>query len=117
MDDDNTQDYASSVEEYFEIKGTIKTLRDDLKELKENHDDFEELEALNKKVKELRANIKNNEDIRIVEEKLSDLKERQNLLKEIIKVQLVEMNQEEVKQDGRKLKIVQVLKEMKDEGK
>lgn len=102
--------------EYFEIKETLKTLKEDLKDLKEQHLDHDELKEVTQKAKELRDNIKNDENIRIIQEKIETLKERTEMIKEIIKVELLENNQVEVKADGKKLKIVTVLKETKDDG-
>lgn len=111
LDDTN----PDKLEEYFKTKETVKTLRVDLKDLKEEHPDFKEMEELNKQVKNLREKIKNDENIRIVSDKISTLKERMDLLKEIIKMEMKETENTEVKMNGRKLKIVEVLKEMKDE--
>lgn len=115
-DDNKKQDAAQSdkAQEYFDIKNQLRTLRADLKDLKTQHEDFQELEELNKKVKVLRENIKDDEDIKGIKEKIDELKERQDLLKELIRIELIDTAQEEVKRDGRKLKLVSVLKEMKD---
>lgn len=117
MDEDFqiNDDNPNKVEEYFKTKEALKTLREDLKEHKENNEDFKQLTEIMKEVKQLRDKIKNNEEISIITQKAETLKERMELLKEIIKTELLESAQEEVKMDGRKLKIVQVLKEMKDE--
>jgi hypothetical protein len=114
----NDLDSLSSQEradEYFQIKKSLKTLRADLKDLKEEHEDTAELKELSEKVKSLRDKINNDESIYALKEKLATLKERQDLIKEIIKMQLLEESQEEIKVEGRKLKLIQVLKEMKDE--
>lgn len=108
-------DSIDKISEYFQIKGTLKTLRGDLKDLKENHEDYDELKRLQEKVKLLRQRIKDNEDIHILEDKIGMLKERQDLIKEIIKAELIDSAEEEIKHDGRKLKLIQTLKEMKDE--
>lgn len=111
LDDTN----PNKLEEYFKTKETLKTLRNDLKDLKEEHPDFEEMEEFSKQLKEVREKINNDENIRIISDKISTLKERTDLLKEIIKMELKETEVTEVKMNGRKLKIVEVLKEMKDE--
>lgn len=103
------------LEEYFQIKDTLRTLRKDLRDMKDEHPDAEELKQVSKKAKELRENVKNEEDIRIVTEKISSLKERQDLLKEIIKAEMVENEQTEIKVNGRKFQLVEVLKETRDE--
>lgn len=69
-----------------------------------------------KKVKELKEEVKNDETVKTLTEKLSVNKERMELLKELIRIELLESAQEEVKRNGRKLKIMNILKEMKDEG-
>ncbi len=109
-------DTGDKLGEYFQIKDQLRTLRGDLRDLKEEHKDYAELDELTKQIKVLRENIKNDENIRIVQEKIADLKERQELLKEIIKVEMKETDQTEVKMNGRKLKLIDILKEMKDEG-
>ncbi|KXK25884.1 MAG: hypothetical protein TR69_WS6001001490 [candidate division WS6 bacterium OLB20] len=110
-----SDDNPDKVAEYFETKRVIKTLRRDLKDYKDNHELADEFEALNKKVKEIRDKIKTTDEIAIVTEKIATLKERMDLLKEIIKMELMQLEQEEIKHDGRKLKLIQTLKEMKDE--
>lgn len=119
MNEDNIEilsdENPNRVEEYFKTKEVLRTLKDDLKELKENNDDVKKLKEMDKEIKPLKERIKNNEDMKIINNKIAGLKERMDLLKEIIKKELMETSQEEVKMDGRKLKLVQVLKEMKDE--
>ncbi len=114
--DTNFDDVSDDkVEEYLKTKEAIKTFREDLKELKEEHENFDEAEELAKQLKILRQNINNDENVRIISDKIATLKERLDLLKEIIKVQLKESEQKEIKRDGRKFKLVEILKEMKDE--
>lgn len=108
-------DGVDRVEQYFELKELAKTLRQDIKDMKEQHDDWEELQELKKQVKDINENIKGMEDIRIVDEKLKGVKEKMGLIKEIIMTELIETGAEEVKKDGRKLKLVQTIKEMKDD--
>ncbi len=111
-----TDENLDKVEEYFKLKDATRTLRNDLKDLKVQMEETEELEKLTKRVKELREKIKENENIRNLTEKIQGTKERMELLKELIRIELLESAQEEVKRNGRKLKIVNILKEMKDEG-
>lgn len=111
LDDEN----MDKIEEYFKTKKVLKTLRGDLRDLKKNHDRAKELEELNKQVRFLRQEINNSEDIRIVSDKVAGLKERMDLLKEIIYSELKQSDEQEISLNGRKLKIVEVLKEMKDE--
>ncbi len=120
MADDNVSDLLTNenldkVEEYFKLKGVMRTLRNDLKDLKAQSEDYAELTKIVKKAKELRDKIKEDENIRNITEKLEVTKERAELLKELIRIELLETAQEEVKRNGRKLKIVNILKEMKDE--
>jgi len=114
--DELSAENLDKVEEYFRLKDVSRTLRNDLKDLKIQMPETEELDKLNKKVKELRETIKNNENIRVLTEKIQGSKERMELLKELIRIELLESAQEEVKRNGRKLKIVNILREMKDEG-
>jgi protein subunit release factor A len=106
---------ADRATEYFELKRVKKTLSDDLKDLTQNHENFEEAEKMKKELKILRDKINDNEDIRLIKEKVATIKERMELIKEIIKNELMETEEKEVKREGRKLKLVEVLKEMKDE--
>lgn len=112
----NEFDKLDKVEEYFRLKGVGRTLRNDLKDAKIQIDKTEEIEKLMKKVKELKEEVKNDETVKTLTEKLSVNKERMELLKELIRIELLESAQEEVKRNGRKLKIMNILKEMKDEG-
>ncbi|BCX13967.1 MAG: hypothetical protein KatS3mg085_499 [Candidatus Dojkabacteria bacterium] len=109
---DDSKDKAS---EYFDIKEQIKALRRDLKAVTEDHPNYDELQQLNKKVKKLRDEIKDTEEVKKLKEKINELKERQELLKELIRVELIETSQDEIKRNGKKLKLVPVLKEVSDE--
>lgn len=118
MDDhihEEHEEHEDKATEYFQIKKTLKVLRGDLKQIKEDHEDFDELKRLKEKSKLLTKRIKDSEDVRILEDKIGMLRERQDLIKEIIKAELMEAEEEEIKRDGRKLKLVPTLKEMKDE--
>lgn len=114
MSDSNKQN-PNQVQEYFDLKEQIKTLRADLKDITTQHEHFQEREELKKKVKLLNEEIKDDEDIKGLKAKIDQIKERMDLLKELIRIELIDTAQEEVKKDGRKLKLVYVLKEMKDE--
>lgn len=103
------------VEEYFKTKDVIRTLRNDLKDSKLQKAESQELEKLLKKVKELREDIKEDETVKNLTEKIQGLKERMDLLKELIRIELLDKSQEEVKRNGRKLRIISILREMKDE--
>ena len=105
------QKYLDSIE----LKEGLKTLKGDKQDILENLEGYEEYEQKKKELKVLKDTIDNLEDVRIITEKISTLKERMDLLKEIIKAELIEMNASEIKKDGRKLKIMQILKEMKNE--
>jgi len=111
---DLNDENPDKVDEYFTTKRVIKDLRAELKEFKESHEEYLEADKLSKKLKNLRDKINNQTEVRILSEKIATLTERLELLKEIIKVQLIELEQEEIKHDGRKLKLVKVLKEMRD---
>lgn len=103
------------VEEYFRLKGVMRTLRNDLKDHKAQMTDNQELDQLSKKVKELREKVKDDETVKTLTEKMQTTKERVELLKELIRIELLETAKEEVKRHGRKLKLVHILKEMKDQ--
>lgn len=105
------------VAEYFKLKGVLKTLRNDLKDIRDSMDDYIELEKIMKKTKELRDRIKGDETIHELSDKLMVTKERMDLVKELIRLDLIENAQEEIKKDGRKLKLMHVLKEVKDDGR
>lgn len=109
-----TVEGLDKVEEYFKMKDIMRVLRNDLKDLKLQNPEVEELDKLLKRVKEIREKVKEDESVKALEEKISASKERMDLLKELIRIDLLEKAQEEVKRNGRKLKVVSVLKEMRD---
>ena len=43
-----------------------------------------------------------------------EVKERMDLLKEMIRIQLIEESEEEIKKDGKILKLVYIIKELSD---
>ncbi|GAB4285417.1 MAG: hypothetical protein Kow0081_3220 [Candidatus Dojkabacteria bacterium] len=111
--DRSIQHSGDNTDEYFQLKKTAKTLRADLKQLKEQHEDYNELQKLTKKVTEIRNKIKEDSKIKELSEKLKSIKERMDLLKEMIRIELLENSQEEVEKDGMVLKLVYVVKEMR----
>lgn len=98
------------IAEYFEIKGTIKTLREDLKEMIEEHELTEQIDQLKKDLKELREKLAEQEDLQIIKDKIKTLQERQDLIKEIILVEMRESGQEKVEYQGNEILITQALK-------
>lgn len=110
-----TDSNIDKVEEYFKLKGVVRTLRNDLKDFKTQHEATEELTKIVKKAKELRMRIKEDDTVKQLEEKISTTKERIELIKELIRLELLENAQEEVKKHGRKLKLIYILKELRDE--
>lgn len=113
-DDLLSNENLDKVEEYFRLKDSLRVLRNDIKDIKLQQPEVQEMEELQKKVKKLREDIKENEEVKIMTEKMAIVKERMDLLKELIRIELLDSAQEEVKRNGRKLKIVTILKEMKD---
>lgn len=104
------------VEEYFRQKDVARTLRNDLKDLQLQFPETEELSKLLKRVKEIREKINDDDSIKALKEKLATTKERMDLLKELIRIELLEKAQDEVKRNGRKLKLVNNIKEFRDDG-
>jgi len=118
MSDNNdllTDENLDKVEEYFKLKGVMRTLRNELKDHKMQMPEYKEFDDLSKKVKELREKIKDEETVKLLSEKMLVTKERVELLKELIRIELLETAKEEVKRNGRKLKLVHILKEMRDQ--
>lgn len=113
-DDLLTNENLDKVEEYFKLKDILRTLRNDIKDLKLQKPEVEELDKILKRAKEIRETIKDDDSIKALAEKIETGRERLDLLKELIRIDLLEKAQEEVKRNGRKLKVVSVLKEMKD---
>lgn len=103
--------------EYFQLKKALKTIRRDIKDLKETHPRWNELKKINESAKEIRDEIKEEEEIKILDEKAKGIKERIELMKEMIRIELIENSENEVKQDGKVLKLVYVLKETKEDDK
>lgn len=110
-----TESSTDKVDEYFKLKKALSEMRKDLKDKTTQHPDYDEMQKAKKKAKELGDTVKDDEDIALMREKTKQIKERMDLLKEIIRINLIEEGQEKVKQDGKALKLVYVLKEVKDE--
>ena len=102
------------VDEYFKIKDSLKALRNDLKDHKVQMEEVKELDKVQKEVKKLREKIKEDETVHDLTEKIATVKERIDLVKELIRIDLLDGGQEEVKRNGRKLKLVSIIKEVKD---
>lgn len=101
---------SQKIAEYFELKGTIKTLREDVKELVDEHELTEQVDELKKQLKELRDDIKEDENIVIITEKIKGLKERQDLIKEIIMAEMKESGEEKIVYEGNEIVIAESLK-------
>lgn len=108
---------VDKVDEYFKLKSTLKTLRTDLKDIQAQDEYYVELEKIMKRVKELREKIAGNKDIMDLKEKIQTTKERQDLIKELIRIELLDEGKEEVEKDDRKLKLLYILKELKNENR
>lgn len=116
MDDDKQAvESADKAGEYFQLRRALKDMRAELRALREEHPDTEELKQLTEKAKRLRLKIREDEQISKLQRDIETANERSKLLKEIIKAELIETEQDEVVRDGRKLKLVREIKEMKDE--
>ncbi len=112
---DASQTVESLTDEYFQAREDMTALNQELKEARERHGEFEELQKLSEQSRQIRKRMKLDEEIGILTEKAATIRERQNLLKEMIKMKLVENGEEEIKRGKRKLKVTSVLKEVRDE--
>lgn len=101
---------SAKVDEYFELRDQIRTIKADLKDLIDNHDNTERIEELKKEMKELKEQMKEDEGITAIQDKIKDLKERQDLLKEIILVEMKESGQEKIEYKGNEIIIAENLK-------
>ena len=104
-----------NVKEYFKVKRTLKELNADLRDAKKNHVMQEELEEVNKKVKQLRKELMSDPIVLDLKDEVDVLKERFSLLKDIIKQEMIDQKTDEVQFEGRKIKIIQVMKEVRDQ--
>lgn len=102
------------VNEYFHLKSAVKDMRQELRGLREEHPDNEELKQVAEKAKRLRLKIKEDEKIGSIQRDVDTANERMKLLKEIIKANLLQNNLEEIKYEGRVLKLVPQLKDVRD---
>ncbi|RMD76920.1 hypothetical protein D6810_02555 [Candidatus Dojkabacteria bacterium] len=102
-------------DEYCKLKEVVKTLNTDLKNLISNHERYQEWQDLSREVKKLAELIKEDEEVRLLKEKIATTKERIELLKEIIRIDLIENGKEEITKNGIKLKLISVIKEVKQE--
>ena len=100
------------VDEYFKCKDNISLLRQDLKDYKEQMNEYIELKELEKKIKELREQIKANETVQNIQEKIATERERMELLKELIRIEMLESAQTEITFKDRKLKLINIVKEL-----
>ncbi len=105
----------TNVEEYFKLKKSIKELNGDIRDAQKNHALAEEIEEASKKLKEARAHLSSDPMITDLKEEVDAMKERFNLIKDIIKQELIDEGQDRVEYDGRVISLVKVMKEGKDE--
>lgn len=84
------RDITSYASEYLKAKDDLKILRDELRGLKEDHDDYDELVELTKKVKELKEKIEGNDEIEKLKEKIKDQKERADLVAVVLAQMIME---------------------------
>lgn len=108
-------DCNDKLEEYEKLKQAMKLLRRDLKEYIEEHDLYNEMTQMKKKLKQMKDTVIEDPKIKETKEKIKELKERFDLLKEMIKIELIETKSVEVKIKNKKLKLVYVLKEVQEE--
>lgn len=96
--------------EYFQIIDTIKTLRADLKDFKDNHPLTEKIAEIQKQLKEFRDELRDDEGVVAIENKLKGLKERQGLIREIILVHMKESGETKLEFNGNEILISESLK-------
>lgn len=103
------------VEDYFKVKRLLKELRADLSDAKKNHELTEEIESTAKKLKKMRVDLMADELVNELKEEVDTQADRMKMLKEVIRQEMVEEETTSVSYDGRVIKLVQVMKEGKDE--
>lgn len=103
----------TNLEEYFKLKRLLKELRADLKAETENHDLTEEIKEINLKVKKLRKDLNADPVITDIKDEIDTNKERFDLLKDIIKQEMIDSEVETVEFEGRSINLVKVMKEGK----
>ncbi|MBP9758203.1 hypothetical protein KBD45_00780 [Candidatus Dojkabacteria bacterium] len=101
---------SAKVDEYFELRDQIRTIKADLKDLVDDHEVTERIDELRKEMKELKGQMEEDEGIVAIQNKIKDLKERQDLLKEIILVEMKESGQDKIEYNGNEILITEGLK-------
>jgi vacuolar-type H+-ATPase subunit I/STV1 len=86
----------SLTEQYFQAREDLKVLNAELRESKDVHPEQEELKKISKQASEIRKRMKMDEQIGMLDEKAKTLREKQRLLKEMIKIKLEEEEKEEI---------------------
>lgn len=112
---DPIQTVDSLTDEYFQAREDLKTLNLEIREAKEQHQEFEELQKLSEQLRQVRKRMKFDEAIAMLDEKAITLRERQKLLKEMIKIKLIKSGEEEIQRGKKKLKVTSILKEVRNE--
>ncbi len=107
----------SRLEEFFSLQQLARTLRKELRDLKCQSEFFNEWEELTRKATELSKKMKEEDNIKYIKEKLSNVKERIGLITELIKLDMIKNGKEEIEKNGKKLKILTVVKEVKNNKK
>lgn len=98
------------LDEYFELKDSIKTFRADLKDMIDQHELAESIEEMKKELKELQDKRNDDESIKQVSDKIKTMKERQDLLKEIVLAEMKESGQTKFEYNGQEILIMENLK-------
>lgn len=96
---------SAKVNEYFELRDQLKTIRADLNDLIVNHEATERIDELKKEISELKGKYEEDEGIQTIKNKIKDIKERQTLLLEIILVEMKEAGQEKIEYKGNEIVI------------
>lgn len=97
-------------EEYLKLRQEIKALKYDITNYDRQFNNSTDIKQMKYKLKKLRENhIRKSKDIR---EKIKTLKERQGLVLDILRVEMLEAGQNEIvdKTTNVKIKLVQLLK-------
>jgi DNA-binding transcriptional regulator GbsR (MarR family) len=99
------------VQEYFKVKKVVKDFNADLRDYKKEHELTPRIEELKKELKKLKTELAVDKMVMDMKEDLDSSKERMTLLKDIITQEMLETGQEEVFYEGKKLRLVKLLKE------
>jgi hypothetical protein len=110
-----SQSIEELTEEYFQAKQDLRESNKQLRELKDEHPEADELKKLSDQARQIRKRMKMEEDIGMLHENSKKLRERKKMLKELIKIKLQTKGVDEVVRGQKKLKVTAVLKEMKNE--